>query len=337
MHSVLSTLAEDHYDNILMTEDLERLKTVASVTCRTDLLHADEDALIDALREADADVMLTAWQAPKVTTRVLQEWPKLKYFCHTGGELKHYLDREVLESGLLVTNWGRCTSHSTAEGALAMTLAVLRRYQNMPFWMRVEGLYWDVPDPATEGLFYQRVGLHGLGAIAQEFVRLIKPFDCRISAYSPHCPDEVFEKLGVKRADSLEELYSSNRIISCHASLRPDTHHLVGEKLLGLIEDGGYFVNTSRGAVVDTDALVAELETGRIYAALDVFEEEPLPAEHPLRDLENALLVPHMAGPTADRRRDMGKHAVDNIIAWARGKEDELDGIVTLDKFDLMT
>jgi phosphoglycerate dehydrogenase-like enzyme len=236
---------------------------------------------------------------------------------------------------MIITNWATSTSKSTAEGALAMTLALLRNYHNMPYWTRRDGLYWETPGPSDEGLFEQRVGLHGLGAIAQEYVKLIAPFDCRVSAYSPHCPDSVFEELGVARSDSLEDLYGSNRIISCHAAKRPDTYHLVGAELLSLIEDGGCFVNTGRGAVVDEVALVAELEKGRIRAALDVYEEEPLPAEHPLRFLDNCMIVPHRAGPTPDRRRDMGRQAVDNIIAYAEGKP--LDGVLNVEKYDLMT
>ncbi|MHC4714096.1 MAG: NAD(P)-dependent oxidoreductase [Planctomycetota bacterium] len=236
---------------------------------------------------------------------------------------------------MIITNWATSTSKSTAEGALAMTLALLRNYHNMPYWMRRDGLYWETPGPGDEGLFEQRVGLHGLGAIAQEYVKLIAPFDCKVSAYSPHCPDSVFDQLGVARSDSLEDLYGSNRIISCHAAKRPDTYHLVGAQLLSLIEDGGCFVNTGRGAVVDEVALVAELEKGRIRAALDVYEEEPLPAEHPLRFLDNCMIVPHRAGPTPDRRKDMGRQAVDNIIAYAEGKP--LDGVLNVKKYDLMT
>ena len=334
MHSVLVTLGEAHYDNVLTKDDLARLESKVKVTRRTDLLRADEDKLITALKFADADILMTSWGAPAVTMKVLKAWPKLEYLVHTAGELKWFVQRETIENGLIVTNWGDCTSASTAEGALAMTLALLRNYHNMTEWMRKDRLYWDVP-AQDEGLFEQRVGLHGLGAIAQEYVKFIKPFNCKVSAYSPHCPDGVFQSLGVKRAKSLDELYGSNRIISCHAANTPANRHMVNARVLRLIEDGGYFINTSRGAVVDTEALIAELKTGRISAALDVYEEEPLPAASPLRDIPNCMVVPHRAGPTPDRRKDMGKYAVDNILRWTRGEP--LLGIVDLKKYDLMT
>jgi phosphoglycerate dehydrogenase-like enzyme len=195
-------------------------------------------------------------------------------------------------------------------------------------------MYWDI-EKLDEGLFDQRVGLHGFGAIAQEYAKMLKSFGCRISAYSPHVPDSVFEKYGVRRATSLDELYGTNRIISNHAALVPANIHIVNARLLSLIEDGGYFINTGRGATVDTEALIAELKAGRLTAALDVYEEEPLSKESVLRDIPNCFCVPHRAGPTADRKRDMGKHAVDNILSWIKGGP--VDGIVDATKYDLMT
>lgn len=334
MHSVLVTLPEKYYGGVLMEEDLKKVEDVAKVTRRPGISRDDADALIAALEEADADIVLTGWQSPKVTMKVWEAWGKLKYVAHTAGAVGGTVEREVIEAGVIVTNWGVATARSTAEGAFAMTLALLRNYQNMPFWTRLDKLYWDAPG-TDEGLFEQRVGLHGLGAIAQEYAKFIAPFDCVVSAYSPHCPDEVFERLGVKRVVSLEELYGSNRIISCHAAMTEANRKIVNADILKLIEDGGYFINTGRGGVVDEKALIAELETGRISAALDVFDAEPLETDSPLRQLENCFVVPHRAGPTPDRRVDMGRNAVKNILCFIAGEE--MDSLVSAKKFDLMT
>ena len=231
MHNVLLSFGSATYGNIMREEDVKRIEKVARIT-RKDISRADDVTLIAALKEADADVLMTSWGAPKMTPRVLDEWPKLKYVCHLAGELKWFLDRGVFERGLLVTNWGDSTSRSTAEGAFAMTFALLRNYHLMVDWMRSDRLYWETPRQ-DEGLFEQRVGLHGLGAIAQEYAKFLQPFGCRISAYSPHVPDDVFKSLGIKRAKTLEELYGSNRIISCHAANTPANFHIVNAKLSG--------------------------------------------------------------------------------------------------------
>lgn len=94
-------------------------------------------------------------------------------------------------------------------------------------------------------------------------------------------------------------------------------------------------MNTARGAIIDEKALVEELKRGRIYAALDVFEEEPLPADSPLRGIENCMLIPHMGGPTHDRRVDMGKMALKNIEHYV--KEEPLESLITPRRYDLIT
>jgi phosphoglycerate dehydrogenase-like enzyme len=101
------------------------------------------------------------------------------------------------------------------------------------------------------------------------------------------------------------------------------------------MKDGAVLVNTARGAVIDTDALVAELKKGRIHAALDVFEKEPLPADHPLRGLENCMLLPHCGGPTPDRRVDMGRQGLRNLKRYLAGEAVEF--VVTPAKYDLIT
>jgi len=335
MHSILIAVAKMHYGRSLFPEHIRKLEEVATVTHRQDLARAGEAAIIEALTDSQADIVMTIWQSPKITKAVLDACPKLKYMCHLSGQVGGYVSREAIEAGLLLSNWGNATSHSTAEGAFAMTLALLRHYNKIPFWMRNDRLYWELPELDEEGLFEQRVGLHGLGPIAQEYSKLLGPWNCKVSAYSPHCPDEVFAELDITRANSLEELYGSNRIISCHAANRPDNFHIVNEHIFSLMEDGAYFINTGRGGVVDTEALIAELRTGRIRAALDVFEEEPLPADSELRDLPNCFVVPHRAGPTDDRCKVMGERAVENILRYVNGEE--LLGQITLARYDTMT
>jgi phosphoglycerate dehydrogenase-like enzyme len=125
----------------------------------------------------------------------------------------------------------------------------------------------------------------------------------------------------VERVGDLKALYASNDVISIHTGNTPENFHIVNAGILGAMQDGAVLVNTARGAIIDTDALVAELRRGRIFAALDVFEEEPLPEDSPLRGLENCLLIPHQAGPTSDRMVDTGRLCIDNIRRYLAGEE----------------
>ncbi|MFC1478989.1 hydroxyacid dehydrogenase [Planctomycetota bacterium] len=333
--NILVTLSDGAYPFIIDNETQEKLESLGTVSYRPELdKKSTEQEYADALKEAQAEITVTGWGSPRLTMEVYKENPQLKYMCHLAGTVRAYIEPEVIDEGVLVSNWGTVIARSVAEGALMMILGTLRKitYYEIELHMR-KG--WHGDDRESEGLFHQRVGLHGLGAIAQELVKLLKPFDCAISAYSPHCPDEVFEKCGVSRADTLEDLFSSNRIISIHASKTDDNFHIINKDILALLEDGGILVNTARGAVIDTEALIAECKTGRIEAALDVFEEEPLPVDSALRGLENCMLVPHMGGPTPDRRVDMGCLGVSNIENFINGNE--VIHIVTREKYNLIT
>lgn len=334
MTNILVTLRENQYGDILDEDSFARLCDLGNAICETNLPGDQEDPFLDALKRNQAEVVLTCWGSPKLTLKVYQANPQLKYMCHAAGTVRPYVDRECIESGLLVTNWGTVIARSVAEGALMMMLSCLRRTTPIQFEIHLRK-GWRPKGLQNEGLFHQRVGLVGLGVIAQELVRLLAPFQCHISAYSPHCPDEVFERLGVSRVTSLKGLFRNNRIISVHASNVPANYHTINAEVLGCLKDGSVLVNTARGAVINTEHLVTELKKKRIWAALDVFEEEPLPTDSPLRGLENCQLIPHMAGPTPDRRVDMGKLAVANIARYLSGEE--TIHRVTVEKYDLIT
>ena len=270
---------------------------------------------------------------PKGYGQYPKDNPQLKYMCHTAGTVKPFVEREAIEHGLLVTNWGNAIARSVAEAALMMILCCLRRVAKLTFSMHSRK-EWP-QDIIPEGLFHQRVGLHGFGLIARELRRFLAPFECEVSAYSPHVPDWIFKEHNVKRANSLKELFEKNRIISVHAANTPENYHIIDRDNLRRLEDGGIIVNTARGAVIDENALYDELKTGRVWAALDVYEREPLPADSPLRGLENCLLLPHIGGPTPDRRVDMGKMALRNIQHYVSGEP--LENIITAKRFDLIT
>jgi len=120
---------------------------------------------------------------------------------------------------------------------------------------------------------------------------------------------------------SLEEVFSTCDIISLHASQRPETYHMVNERLLGMLPDGALLINTARGSIIYEEALAKELEKGRFKAVLDVYETEPLPANSALRKMKNTILIPHMGGPTIDRRVFCTKMILEEIERFKRGEE----------------
>ena len=342
MKKILFAVTEENFPTVVTPEVEAQMKALGEVVQRKDLVNGyrkpregyDPEAVYaEAIAEVQPEIVITGWGTAMLTLAAYQSCPGLKYLCHCAGTVRKIVGREVIEGGLLVSNWGSLPARTVAEASLMMTLAGLRKVSGFVRLLDQGG--WRTDDFTGVSLFERSVGLQGLGVIAQEFVRLLEPFGCRVSAYSPHCPDEVFERLGVRRETSLAKLYSESDVVSIHASNTAENHHVVNREILEGMREGAVLVNTARGAIIDESALAEVLRAGRIWAALDVLEEEPVPADSPLRGLGNVLLMPHQGGPTVDRRKDMGQHALENLVRYVNGEA--VTDVVDVRKYDLIT
>jgi phosphoglycerate dehydrogenase-like enzyme len=257
--------------------------------------------------------------------------------AYLAGSVKKLVPRKLIENGLLVTNWGNAISRTISECGLLLILTAMRRSGYWNVAMHRDGAWKDGMKTITQSLFCRSIGLHGFGAIAQEMIPLLRPFDVSISAFSPSVPDAVFQKYGVTRSTSLEHLFSQHDIVVELAPYTEKNHHIVTEKLLRSIRPGGTFINIGRGAVVDEAALirVARDRAADLQIGLDVYETEPLPKDSPLRGLPNVALLPHIAGPTKDRRQDTASFAIENLQRFLQGKP--LESMITLDVYDRAT
>ena len=163
-------------------------------------------------------------------------------------------------------------------------------------------------------------GHHRSGRIGSRVAQLARAFDTQVLAYSPFTPAANALKLGVELVD-LDALLQAADFISLHAGVTPATVGLLGERELALLKPSAYLINTSRAALIDQAALIDALQQGKIAgAALDVFWYEPLPSNHPLLQLENVTLTPHLAGAAADVRALHSQMIVDDIFRWLDGE-----------------
>jgi phosphoglycerate dehydrogenase-like enzyme len=283
------------------------------------------------LIETAPEVLVSAWDTPQFPEELARSPDlSLRYVCHMAGGVR-FLPRSLLERGVLVSNWGSSASSSVAEHALLMTLGALR---SLPLW---RPLLSNMPSDRmamlrTRTLRRKRVGLHGFGLIARQFVGMARPFEPDICAYSAGVPLELFECHGVRAAASLEELFKHSEVlIECEA-LTALTRGSVTAALLDLLPEDAVFVNVGRGAVVDEEALGRRALEGRIRVALDVFEHEPLPADSAFLRTPNAMLSPHVAGPTDDTFALCGEFALSNLKRYFQGEKPE--GLVTPEAYD---
>lgn len=296
---------------------------------------ADPNEWLKLWSEAPATILVSAWQTPSlnglITARHLES---LRYVCYLAGSVRPLVPRDLLAGGMVVTNWGNSIAPTVAECTLMLILMALRRASHWAIAMHREGA-WKNSSTMTQSLLGRRVGLHGFGGISQTLVPMLRPFTDRIQTYSPRVSDAVLAGLGVSRAKTLEELFSTSEVVVELAAATPENFHVVKESHLRMIPEGGVFVNVGRGAVVDEAAVARVARDGKIQIALDVYEQEPLPVDSPLRGLPNVTLLPHLGGPTRDRRRDSGALALKNLRAFLRGEPQE--AVVTLDVYDRST
>ncbi len=181
---------------------------------------------------------------------------------------------------------------------------------------------WDLRAAAPAvGLRGKTLGSVGLGNIGSEMFRLLEPFGLgRKLASDPFARPEHAAALGVELVD-LDTLFRNSDFITINCLLNDDTHRLVNARLLSLMKPTAYLINTARGPIVDQDDLVDALQAGAIAGAgLDVFEAEPLPADHPLVRMDNVILSPHSLAWTDDLYRDNGLEACANVLSVLRGE-----------------
>lgn len=282
------------------------------------------------------DILITGWSTPMLPVGIFSPEGPIKYVCNVTGSVRNWVSREHIEHGLTVTNWGTSISRTVAECALMQILMCLRCTAEYHEFLHHNNGWTTLPSRSRQlSLFGRRVGIHGFGKVARELVTLLRPFKVDISSYCPTLPDSIFEEHEVTRSPSLEDLFSTNQVIVELEGLTERTYHCVNEEILRLIPDEGVLVNVGRGAVIDQDALVKVLADSNLRVGLDVFEEEPLPADSPLRLNPNIVITPHIAGPTADRLKDAGSNAVSNIRNYLTGQP--LNGLISPELYPYMT
>jgi phosphoglycerate dehydrogenase-like enzyme len=289
--------------HVFPPEVLARLRE--SVDLDPDLVA--EDFTDPRVREtlARTEILVTGWGCPRIDTAVLDAAPKLRAVLHSAGSVKGFAGPEIWQRGITVSSAADANALPVAEYTLAMILLAgkdlfgarerLRASRAHPGWGIVPGI----------GNHGRRVGVIGASRIGRRVLELLRPFDLRPVLTDPYVSAEQAARLGVPLVES-DDLLRTSDIVTIHAPETPETRHLIGRRELALMPDGAVLINTARGGLVDHDALVAELRTGRLSAILDVTDPEPLPADSPLYDLPNAFVTPHLAGSQGNELARLG-------------------------------
>ena len=293
--------------------DLEPLKKLGEIDFY-DGPPATKAELLERCRPAEAIVL----DYSNLDAEVLRGSPRLRFISFLGIGYRSCVDAdEATRRGVVIANTPDYGATSVAEHALAMTMALTRHVGAAHLSMR-EGR-WEPGRFRGMELRGKTLGLVGLGPIGQEMARLGAGIGMTLSGWTRRAtPDRARHGL---RLTSLPELFSQSDVVSLHLSYTDETAGIVSRDLLARMKPGAWLVNTARARLVDTSALTEMLGAGKIAgAALDVYDEEPVPAEDPIRRLPNVLLTPHIGYNTPEAGRNMLAISIATLEAFARGE-----------------
>ncbi|RVU36729.1 hypothetical protein EOI86_16310 [Hwanghaeella grinnelliae] len=273
----------------------------------------DSDAeFID--RIGDAEAVILGW---RLSADVLRAAKNLKVVAFTGIGVGDNVDLDLARSlGIAVCNTPGYADITVAEHTIALMLAAARHIATSDRELK-EGL-WDQSRSGFD-LHGKKLGIVGTGGIGARVASLAKAFGMEVSAWTANPSPERAAALDLTYTD-LNKVFAESDVVSLHLALTPETEGMVTADHLRRMRDGALLVNTARGGVVVEDALMAELTSGRISAALDVFHTEPLPDDHPIRSLPNVTLTPHTGYNTPDALLGIYTLAVTAVEGHFAGK-----------------
>jgi D-3-phosphoglycerate dehydrogenase / 2-oxoglutarate reductase len=205
-----------------------------------------------------------------------------------------------------------------AELQLALMLAESRDVARADASVKAGGWRKEFPGARVE-VAGRTVAMVGFGHVGRQFAARLAGFGCRLLAYDPYVPADVMARYGVTRVADLDEVFAAGDFVVVQARLTAETERMVGAAQFAAMRPDAYFVNVARSRIVDQAALLAVLRDGRIAGAgLDVFDQEPLPADHPYRTLDNVTLTTHFGGDTEDTNRTSARMVTASILELAR-------------------
>jgi phosphoglycerate dehydrogenase-like enzyme len=309
-------VAHDYLGVAEQLADWTPLRALADVDFLGDA-YADDAQAAEAL--AEYDIVCALRERQPLSADLIKRLPRMRLFV-AASEVNRKIDFDAADArGLEVagTPSGAYARAATAELTWGLVLAAARGIVTEDRAIR-DGRWQTGIFPALHG---KTIGVVGLGGTGRYIARFAREFGMDVLAWSPHLTDMTAIESGAE-AVGLDELLERSDVVSLHIVLSDVTHQLIDARRIALMKPGAILINTSRGPLIDEPALVEALRERRIAgAALDVFEAEPLPAGHPLTELDNVILSPHAGGFVEETYRSWYEGTVDAVLAFLEGRE----------------
>jgi len=313
MSQPLVVVPADDPVQIAHSPHLQRLREVTEVRLYNQF---PADLTEQVQRAQSAEILLNSRGGLKWPATALRQLPRLRMITTCSIGVDSIDLAAARELGIVVSNVPGRTAEVVAEHALALMLGIARRLAFATATLKAGG--WRIPDNTL--LRGKMLGVVGTGAIGSEMIRLAKAIGMQVQAWTFHPSGERSQQRGVPFVE-LPQLLATSDVVSIHVKLTEQSRGLIGASEFNQMKPGSLLVNTARGAIVNSAALVAALEAGQLGgAALDVFDLEPLPVDSPLRSCEHVVLTPHSADQNPEGRELLNEGAVDNVLAFLSGR-----------------
>jgi phosphoglycerate dehydrogenase-like enzyme len=297
--------------------DWSRLAGRADLSFFADAFDSEDEA---ALALQDFDIVLTMRERTPFPESLIRRLPKLRMIGITGVSNASLDVAACARRGVTVCNTiGGIggAPYATAELALGLMIAAARSIPIADKTMRDGGFQRGVP--VGHGLAGKTLGVMGLGRLGARLAGYAIALDMKVTAWSPNLTAAKAQEAGAVLVGK-SDLMSGSDVISVHMVLTPSTRGLIGADDIARMKQGAILINTSRGPLIDETALVAAVRAGRITAALDVYDQEPLPADHPFRASDHTVLTPHLGYGVAETWRQFYPQSVENAEAFLNGE-----------------
>lgn len=325
----------------LITRQMQQLcfshADLARIAAATELREARADEMTEEVKQAaiaGAEIIITGWGTDSLGPAVLDAAPDLRIMFHSAGSIKHLVSSDFLARGIRVCSARYALAAGVAEFAFGMMLVSMKAtWQCHAMTSAGQWQRDDVIDVVREP-YGATVGLIGGSCVGRQMIPWCKML--RLDALllcDPYVSDEEAASWGVEKVE-LDELMRRSDVVSLHTPDTDECEHLINAGNLALMKDGAILINTARGRCVDENALIAELEKGRLWACLDVTHPEPPEAGSPLYSLPNCVLTPHIAGAIKQNCHRQGKLVAGQIESYVKGERifEEID-LSQLDRF----
>lgn len=336
-HRVLYVPPPSHTEKVFRPATYARMLQRFDVVASTSEQRWSAEELAEKIHGCEA--LVTGWGSPAITADVMERADQLRLIAHSAGSIKSLVRKEIAEEYLLprgipLFSANHAIAYNVAESTIGYMIMVSHYFLEHVLHVR-ETTAWASPEIPKSGQFLRgsRVGIVSASTVGREVLQLLQPFDVTTRVHDPHLSDWDAGRLGVQRAE-LNDLFAESDFVSVHAPSIPQTRRMIGAEQLRLLRDGAVFINTSRGSVLDHDALTREAATGRIRVVLDVSEPEPLPGDHPLRRMPNVFITPHVSGAGAYGYLKIGDMTLEALEA--RFNERPVRGAVNFERYELL-